>query len=255
MSDLTDEGRAWAEFCCRTSVRLCSRSHQAGLCLPLSVTPEDSSFRRGNGCEAEPRRAEPQSAIGADASRPQSSGHPLPGAARRDQPGPASRASTPAPPRLPDPTAGPAPHLGPGQRRGRHGPAQEGGGEEQELEALQPGQRHGTPATRKGRRGSQPPKPRLIRRDPRARRRHFRHGALFTEAGGGVGGEGRREAPFRAAGTASSPRAPSGGPAGRCGRSWAASARSGRPGWARTARGRRSGRGARGTASRPAARQ
>lgn len=91
------------------------------------------------------------------------------------------------PPRPPAPKAGPAPHLGPGQRRGRHGPTQEGGREKQQLEALQPGQRHGAPATRKRRRGSQPPKPRLIRRDPRARRRHFRHWALFTQAGGGAG--------------------------------------------------------------------
>lgn len=57
----------------------------------------------------------------------------------------------------------------------------------------------------------------------------------------------------RAAGTASSRTAPSGGPGGRCGRSWAASARSGRRARARRARGRRSGSGARGSAAPPAA--
>lgn len=59
-TDLKDEGRAWIEFCCRTRLRLYSRSHQAGLCLVLSVTPEDSSLRRGNGCEAELRPEKPE---------------------------------------------------------------------------------------------------------------------------------------------------------------------------------------------------
>lgn len=161
------------------------------------------------------------------------------------RPGPQSRGLSESGWARPPLAPPPPPHLGPRQRRGRHGPAQEGGGEQHELDALRPGQRHGALATGERGRGSQPPEPRLIRRDTRAPTLHFRARGLF-KAG---------DTPLRAAGTASSPPAPSGGPAGRCGRSWAASARSATPGWARTARGRRSGRGARGTAARPAARR
>lgn len=158
--------------------------------------------------------------------------------------GPAPPGRRRLPPPHPSPPARPAPHLGPGQRRGRHGPAQKGGREQQELEALRPEQRHGAPASRKRGRGSNRPSP------ASSGTTHERQTSL--PARGFIHGSGGRP---RAGGTASSPRAPSGGPGGRCGRSSAASARSGRPGWARTARGRRSGRGARGTASRPAAPQ
>lgn len=123
---------------------------------------------------------------------------PAPAGPRR--PGPQSSGLVSGPARPPaylplplstPPRPVPPPHLGPRQRRGRHGPAQEGGGEQRELGALQPGQRHGALATRKCDRQRQPPKPRLIRRDPQASRFHFRARDLFTLAGGAPPQSGR----------------------------------------------------------------
>lgn len=124
----------------------------AGLRLVLSDTPEDSSVWQQNDFDLGGRSRRARLAR-IHRHRPA----PTEPVAEKQRATPDRRAGAsvlgPArpPPARPDPTAGlaPPPHLGPGQRRGRQSPAQEGSGEERELDALQAVQRHGSLAPRK----------------------------------------------------------------------------------------------------------